>query len=77
MQVVLLKGRYKNSAAVTLRKKYQGQCSGYGVWCHQVLVANTTIFWVNQANIYLLDYKNALPFGVPVLPFLNAKQRRI
>ena len=76
LKVVLLKGRYKNSAAVTLKKSYGGQRSGYGAWCHKVLVADTTIFWVKQADIYLLDYDNTLPFGVPVLPSLNARQNR-
>ena len=66
-KIVLLKGRYKNQGAVTLRKAYRQQKSGYGVLCHKVIVADTTTFWVKQRDIYLLDPSRHLPTGFPLL----------
>ena len=65
-KIVLLKGRYKNQGDVTVKKVYRQQKSGYGVWCHKVIVANTTTFWVKQRDIYLLDPFRNLPTGFPL-----------
>ena len=65
-KIVLLKGRYKNHGAVTVKKAYRQQKSGYGVWCHKVIVADTTTFWVKQRDIYLLDPFRNLPTGFPL-----------
>ena len=54
-KVVLLRGRYKGESGVTIVKKFRGQRSGYGAWEHKVVVADSSIFWVKQRDIYFLD----------------------
>ena len=65
-KIVILKGRYTGQNAVTLTKKFRPQRSGYGAWEHRVIVADSSIFWVKQRDICLLDPYHKFVTGTPL-----------